>query len=250
MESVTRLLQGGGTLFERELLEAGIAEEVPIETSQRMAVALGLAHGSLPPPPMAGSTFTTTAAGGGGAAGAGAGASTGTGALLAKVAAGAVVVGGLLIGGVQLWPEAPSDSTAPFESPATAPFESPATAPEERSLNERDSAKPEGPAEPGKDDSPSVEPPKVEERAAKPVGKTQRARLPDNGLGGSGDVAAEVRLLDRVRSSIARGERGEARRDLQRYDARFPSGALRKEANLLRKAASESPTSGSSGVGE
>ena len=52
-------------------------------------------------------------------------------------------------------------------------------------------------------------------------------------------LAEEVKLLDRVRASMARGDRAAALRELDGYDQRHPAGTLRREARVLRTRASE-----------
>ncbi len=50
-------------------------------------------------------------------------------------------------------------------------------------------------------------------------------------------LAEEVRLLDRVRRAVQRGDSAGAKQGLATYDARFPSGTLRPEAAKLRQSA-------------
>jgi hypothetical protein len=49
----------------------------------------------------------------------------------------------------------------------------------------------------------------------------------------TGQLREEIRLLDRARGALARGNPGEARAALEAYQQRFPDGILTREARLL-----------------
>jgi hypothetical protein len=49
----------------------------------------------------------------------------------------------------------------------------------------------------------------------------------------TGQLREEIRLLDRARGALARGNSGEARAALEAYQQRFPDGILTREARLL-----------------
>lgn len=58
----------------------------------------------------------------------------------------------------------------------------------------------------------------------------------------SGDtLGEELRLLDAARAALASGAPKEARRLLERYDARFPAGQLHREARVLERRLAATP---------
>ena len=57
----------------------------------------------------------------------------------------------------------------------------------------------------------------------------------------SATLREEIELLDAVRGLVSRGERASALEALARYEARFPRGALEREAGVLRSRLGETP---------
>jgi hypothetical protein len=128
-------------------------------------------------------------------------------------------------------------STAPSAVPAplTAP------APPRRTVVEpsaREDARPGSTASkhPRGQRSPlSAAPPPIAEmatRAAEPASPALSA--PALSASPSASLAAEIRLLDRARAALARGDAEDARLSLEAYAARKPGGVLSQEADLLR----------------
>ncbi len=220
MTEPKRLLRGEGTAFERSLLQAGEAEEVPPEVRIKMAAALGIGVASLPPPPVAD-------------VGSGAAGSKLALAGLLKIGAGVVLVGGLVAGALTWGGSEPAvkvTDTRPAEladSPQTQDDVAGESekAPQAEVLTVDQLEK----AEQAEADEPM--PAAEVRRSTKSAAKVELERR------SAGDVAAEVKLLDSVRGAIARGDHAAARRLLAQYDARFPRGVLRREAKVLRRAA-------------
>ncbi len=223
MTEPKRLLRGEGTAFERSLLQAGEAEEVPPEVSMKMAAALGIGVASLPPPPVAD-------------VGSGAAGSKLALAGLLKIGAGVVLVGGLVAGALT-WggsePAAKVTDTRPAELADPPQPQDDVAGESEKALKAEvltvDQLEKAEQSEQAEADEPM--PVAEVRRSTKSASKAELERR------SAGDVAAEVKLLDSVRGAIARGDRAAARRLLRQYDARFPRGVLRREAKVLRRAA-------------
>ncbi len=75
---------------------------------------------------------------------------------------------------------------------------------------------------------------------------TQPALEGSQPLEASATLREEIELLDAVRALVGRGERASALEALTRYQARFPRGALEREAGVLRRRLGETPRGGSS----
>ncbi len=232
MTEPRRLLSGEGTEFERSLLRAGEAEEVPADVSTRMAAVLGIGAGSLPshPPP----------AGGGMPAGA-VGAHPAWAGLL-KVGAVLAVVGGVVAGWV-LWGDSSTGDLKNSESsraqqaltqvtPAVAdvprgeiePIEAMPPILEPKDLAPAPNLGDESPTQPSLESGSNSAPSRERGRTSAPLDRRS-----------AGDVAAEVKLLDRARQAVAAGNDERAKQLLSQYAARFPKGVLRHEARVLRE---------------
>lgn len=207
MHDPERLLDEG-TDFERALLRGGRGERPSSRMVRRMALGAGVG-GALSYTSSAQALMQTwwskavavAVVGGGVAAGVAGALGSGSGAL------GSGAPRGTLPEGVA------SDRTARVAAPVAPPAEQSPPAVLE-------------PEEP----SPALAPaeavtPKPRPRATKPAGS----------------LAEEVKLLDRVRALMARGDRAAALRELDGYDQRHPDGTLRREASVLRTRATERP---------
>jgi len=52
---------------------------------------------------------------------------------------------------------------------------------------------------------------------------------------GANSIREEIELLDRARAELRRGSPAGARRLIDEYLARFPSGELRNEAEIIKR---------------
>jgi len=196
-----------GTDFERALLRGGKVERPTARVVRRMAIGAGVG-GAL--------SYTSSAK-----------------ALMqswwGKTMAVALVGGGVAMGvaGALAPPEAQAPSAAGSNRlPARA---SEAALPAAPRMEEPAGSVPA--LEPAADPEP---PPRMEARAAaapKPSGRAKSAST----------LADEVKLLDRVRALMARGDQTSALRELDGYDQRYPEGTLRREARVLRARANDAP---------
>jgi hypothetical protein len=189
-----RMLEGDGSLFERDILGALKSERPSAELEQRMRDALGLGPApSIPPPapPVAAAK-----------AGLGVGA----------VAAGAAVAALLVGGGLML-----RQSSAPTHDLTSAPA---ARAPEPTPATPAPAVAPE---------PPSPEPAAAEQDAPKP--RATHAAPPSQSL------REEIQLIDQARVAVKNHDGEHARKLLDQYARRFPNGAFREEARVLRREA-------------
>jgi hypothetical protein len=90
------------------------------------------------------------------------------------------------------------------------------------------SAAPRGVANASRDPA-AAEPAEVAKDAA-----LASSRAPAAAVAVPETLRAELRSLDAVRTALARGEAERALRLLEHYDAQFPAGTLRREAEVLR----------------
>ena len=194
-----------GTDFERALLQGGKVERPSARVVRRMAIGAGVG-GAL--------SYTSSAQ-----------------ALMqswwGKTVAVALVGGGVAVGVAgALDPEAaqvPSSAAGPNPAPARASQAALPAAPRPE--------EPAGALAPAHDPDP---PSRAEARTAaapKPVPRAKSAST----------LADEVKLLDRVRALMARGDQASALRELDGYDQRYPEGTLRREARVLRARANDAP---------
>lgn len=210
MTEPRRFLDGEGTAFERELLGSVRGEDVPDAHRSRMALALGLSvTPSLAPP--AAPTATTVNP-------------PPTMVVLPKSGLGATIVGKALLGvvttvglasGLWFFTQRPAETAKPTGTQPAAPPALVVPTPAASAPHAFESEQPAEARDPTADraDAP---------RTASTRNKTQ-----------SGDVRAELDLLDPARAAIARGDTETARALLQRYRRRFASGMLRHEARAL-----------------
>lgn len=204
MQDPERLLTRG-TDFERALLRGGIAERPNARLVRRMALGAGVG-GAL--------SYTASAK---------ALAQTWWGKTVAVAVVGGGVaagVAGAMSGGTDSTLDRAPRAVVPAvprgaEPPAPVPVATEVTAQDEaRSAIEGDTTTPAATAAPN---------------------PRPRSRKP------AGSLAEEVKQLDRVRASMARGDRVTALRELDRYAQRHPAGTLRREASVLRARATELP---------
>jgi len=192
-----------GSDFERALLRGGAAERPSARAVRRMALGAGVG-GAL--------SYTSSAQ-----------------ALLetwwGKAAAITVVGGGALVGVVAVVAPGSPPSSEPDRAPAAASPRAPEASPREASQQQTTS-------EPG---SAAQLPAPVAPESAEAVSPKRIARAPQ----AASTLAEEIKLLDRVRSSMARGDRAAALVALDAYDRRYPDGTLRREASVLRTRASQ-----------
>ena len=200
MQDPERFLDEGSD-FERALLRGGATERPSARAVRRMALGAGVG-GAL--------SYTSSAQ-----------------ALLetwwGKAAAVAVVGGGALAGVVVVVaPDAPP-SSVPDRAPATAPA---VALPRALEPATREQARSEQ-AEP----APAA-------AAAVPAEVVTSKRAPRT-TPAAGTLTDEIKLLDRARGLLARGDRGAALAELDGYERRYPEGTLRREASVLRARATE-----------
>ena len=211
MREPERLLASGVTDFERKLLEAVKEERPSAELQLRMQQGLGLPSGTVPPAPA-----PTGAALGSGLSGAA------LSGVALKVILGSLVAGGLAYSVVSLTtiegdPSASAPAVKHQGTTRAAPQRTSVVAPAaELSAAGATEAEPRSaPVEPGTNEM---------------ADDARRAPTDADGL------RLEIELLDAVRAASLLGESKRADEALDRYDARFPRGALQREADLLRRA--------------
>ncbi len=226
MTDPTRILEAEGDSFERALL-ASASTDRGSEAARRRALAV---FG-----PMALSLATATSQGAVLSAGQAAAAGTAKvtlGALTKWIGVG-VVAGSVSAGGLQALFEAPAPSLQQTASRSTAgPAPSLAAAAPTRRWKTA-----EEPVEP----APAVSSPRPTggaERAAPPLpdgGKrdTAPSRAAFPAQGAPSRLGEEVQALERVRHALYRGDAQAGLDELRQYEARFPGGALAREATLL-----------------
>lgn len=217
-----RLLAGGGTEYERRLLEAAELDVMPAGTSERLAHALA-ARGD------AGARAVERAPGVLGATAAS------LGARLARL----VVIGGLggaAAIGLLRWERGsvggPSLATAP--SAVSAP-ETPRAPAEVVASPEAPPAPPAAPA-PHAPPTPARVVPGAEpapRRALERALASSPPPLAPPEPGSRGGLLEEVRLLDAARAALRGGHGEQARTVLDTYHQRFERGELRLEADVL-----------------
>lgn len=205
-----RLLEGEGSEFERGLLDSLRHERPSAELEQRMRAAIGLgpALAPVPAPEPSGPV----------AAAAPVGKTVGWGSIAAGSAAVALVVAG------GLWFTRGTEPTElPASRPAPAPVQvAPPSEPEA-----------EGPAPIDAKDL-RAEEPSVEHAP-------QKSRpQPSHGAPSSASLREEIRLIDSARVAVKKNEGARALGILDQYTRRFPDGAFKEEARVLRGEAAKS----------
>jgi hypothetical protein len=205
-----RLLAGGGTEYERRLLEAAAIDVMPPSTPER----LGRVVSERAPSEWAATPQAHTN---------GSGAWTSAGARLAKL--GAIGgLGGLAIGGWLL-----AGRSAPADVPMTAP-KAVQVAPALLAEALAPSPLPAVSAAPVAVSS-STQPLHLAEPSRS--GGEARARVSSRARPARGGLLDEVRLLDAARAALSTGKSAQARRALAAYHARFARGELALEADVL-----------------
>jgi hypothetical protein len=217
MKEPKRLLSHGATDFERQLLRAVVSERPSALLRSRMQRGLGLVG------PLAWASNVKAMFG------------TVTSRTLAGVAvAGVVVATGFAA--VRLLPSSNEDvavATAPLQAP---PIQARSPA------RELESAEPSGSQASAPQVYPVAPPAPL---SPLPVG-IERAvpsdeAVPNDAVGSpgatddDGRLREEIALLDAARAALQRRDRSGARASLSIYRERFPSGVLRREANVLRR---------------
>jgi hypothetical protein len=204
-----RLLEGSGNEVERGLLDALRLERPSPELEQRMRDALGL--GPVPAPtPAAPVAPAAKALGGWGA-----------------IAAGTVAVA-LLIGGGALVMNQMGEGDAPA-SPAPAKIVTPSE-----------------PAHPAPTPAVAVEPQAPDPQVAEDSNEKPRARSPQSGSRAAQNAQSlreEIQLIDAARLAVKKNESARAVALLDRYARRFPDGAFKAEARVLRTEAQKNRSS-------
>lgn len=250
MNDPQRLLHGGSSDLERELLMSALDDAPPSGARQRTLAALGLgaavasagmsasaAAASSPSGPLAHAAIGSTAAS---APGVGAGVAAGVGtasvgltataALLQGVGAG-ILVGALALAGVTRGFSGPSHAEARSEAqPEGARTTSVATGPDSPPIRHGASALVgEAPRPP--------QPLAVPSDPAALTGASARPADRDRGPAPSADprtLSAEVALLDEAREALAKGDANGTLQRLDQFDRRFAPALLEPEAQVLR----------------
>jgi hypothetical protein len=195
-----RLLEGAGSELERGLLDALRLEQPSAELQQRMRDALGLGPVPAPAPTPSMAPAAKTFGGWGSIA-------AGT-VVAALFVGGAVLVRSQMSEGVNAAPTPPVKIVTPSEPAHPAP--TPAVA-----------AEPQAP-DPSVTDDLDQKP-----RARSPQGGSRTAQ-------NSQSLREEIQLIDAARVAVKKGDGARAAALLDRYARRFPEGAFKEEARVLR----------------
>lgn len=223
MREPERLLASGATDFERKLLEAVKDERPSAELQQRMQRALGLPGAAAAPVPSP--TAAPVLAPASGAAG------KGLSGVALKVILGSIIAGGLAYSAVSLTTsEAEPSVRAPAAKPQAGTVAAPRRAVAATAAAELSGAE-SSEAESSEAESSEALPSSAPE-PAKADGRLDDAR---QAPADSDSLRLEIELLDAVRAASLLGESRRAEETLERYDARFPRGALQREADMLRR---------------
>jgi hypothetical protein len=210
--SPQRLLEGGGTDYERQLLAASDGYEPSAAAAARVAAALRCAPAAARIAPLIPRPASPTAAG-----------------RLLKPGLG-LVGGGLLAALIaSQWPEQRGTPGAPNLAPivAPAPEFAASSAPPDTQLPEPRLSEPR--LLDTKQQRPKTQPATNVARRPPPVSKPLAARAQ---LGAT-DLAAEMRAIENVQTLLGWGQAQQAEAALRDYRASFPHGELALEADLL-----------------
>jgi hypothetical protein len=203
MTDPKRLLEGGGSALERDLLEAGQAELPDASMKRRAAVALAIGAATASVWPTA--AYATAKA-----------SKAGMPLLLKLLAAGAVGAGTLGTATYLITkPEPPAVTIAP---PPAGPRPDKPRAPAK-------AAEVPGPVAP--------EPETTEESKPSPEARRSPSATPQPASAAS-SISDEIRVLDEARRAIASGDSAAAKRALEQHRRQHPRGALAEEAVLLQ----------------
>ena len=135
---------------------------------------------------------------------------------------GAAVGGGIAIDRTLHSPETTPVEVLPVAPPTTTPVVRHAPRPSPSATNDEVVA--------NEDDGAATE----DEDAAAPAPPGTAGRKAPTTPGAASSIRAEVQLLDRARAALTQGAPDTALALLSSYSARFPKGALREEAAVLR----------------
>ena len=210
MTDPRRLLEGGGSNLERDLLEAGQAEVPDVSAKRRAAVALAIGAATASVWPTA--AYATAKAG-----------KAGMPLLLKFLAVGAVGAGTLGTATYLITRPEPAKIT---EAALPAADEAPA-----RAAAKRTTPKPaEAPA------AAPVETAEAPEAVAPKVAEVRRSQgpSPQSSPAPASSISDEIRVLDQARRAIASGDSAAAKRALEQHRRQYPKGALAEEAVLLQ----------------
>ena len=220
-----RLLAGGGSTYERRLLESADLDVMPSATPERLARALDAPEviAALDLGARAGATrwgsrgWVRLGAAGGLA---------GLGLIAASVAA--------LLAGEPTTP-LPAETGPSMPNVPPAMVAAPVELPPSVSSPEPLAAPPVEPAVESPSRAAAPETPRLPARARTSAAAASPAapRRPGTPAPAGDGLLEEVRLLERVRASLRAGQSGPARRLLEEYRARFAHGELAFEADLL-----------------
>jgi hypothetical protein len=204
-----RLLDGAGSDFEQGLLDALKLERPSAEMEQRMRDALGLGPGPAPAP-VAPAAPAAKAFGGWGAVAAG------------TVVAALVVGGGVLVKSQLGAEEAPLPAATPVK---ITPSEPPNPAPTPAVASDLESL------------APTV----VDDSNTKPRARSTHGG--SNAIQNPQSLREEIELIDAARVAVKNKEGARAVQLLDRYSRRFPEGAFKEEARVLRAEAQKNRAS-------
>ncbi|HVY49063.1 MAG TPA: hypothetical protein VHB21_24405 [Minicystis sp.] len=212
MNEPRRLLSGGGSDFEVELLRSARDDAPAPHARRRAMIALGIGTGVVG----AGVTAATTTAA----------ATSSAGGILKWIGIG-VVGGGLFVGGAQqamhLRAPAHVDVAVKGQTKAVSGIVRPVVAKVTRS------ARVAPPAETAAPEVDAPEPPPKADRAEPAPSPRAVAKKGDGTT-----LAEEVKELDAAREALNRGESGKALEALERHDKQFGTALLGPEAMVLR----------------
>jgi hypothetical protein len=207
MTDPRRLLDGGGTGIERDLLEAGQAELPDASAKRRAAVALAIGAATASVWPTA--AYATAKAG-----------KAGMPLLMKLLAAGAVGAGTL--------------GTATYLITKPEPAQVTETAPPPAVEANRGAGKPRVAPKPAEETPAPAEAVAAAETAAEPKVAPEVRRAPQSAPAPASSISDEIRVLDQARRAIASGDNAAAKRALEEHRRQYPKGALAEEAVLLQ----------------
>ena len=207
MTDPRRLLDGGGSQIERDLLEAGQAELPDGSAKRRAAVALAIGAATASVWPTA--AYATAKAG-----------KAGMPLLMKLLAAGAVGAGTL--------------GTATYLITKPEPAKVVETLPPTAVETNRGAGKPRIAPKAAEEAPALAEPVETAETASEPKPEVRRAPSPQSAPAPASSISDEIRVLDQARRAIASGDSAAAKRALDQHRKQYPKGALAEEAVLLQ----------------
>jgi hypothetical protein len=208
MTDPRRLLDGGGTGIERDLLEAAQAELPDASAKRRAAVALAIGAATASVWPTA--AYATAKAG-----------KASMPLLMKLLAAGAVGAGTLGTATYLMTKPEPAKVTETAPPPAVE-------------TAARGASKPRVAPKPAEEAPAPTEPLAAAETAAEPKVAPEVRRAPQSAPTPASSISDEIRVLDQARRAIASGDSAAAKRALEEHRRQYPKGALAEEAVLLQ----------------